>query len=237
MEKSAKALSFPNWARLRRDKENYPTWQKHIFDVLQASGCEQAISSDFARLTYESDDSSSSDDDSDGIDLSRLELRELGREKYPPQSLPSASPTTSQEQRIKQLYDSLQLSAKKAKKEKIKERQRRRKEKKFEEKKRRMDARARNAINSTIDSKAFAPSTMDCKTAYELWMALKPTEAYTQEEVHRALDQVRIEMCPTDMDLVERMHGVVNKVAFILPDERAQYETRTVQAALLNLRR
>jgi len=50
---------------------------------------------------------------------------------------------------------------------KIKERQRRRKEKKFEEKKRRMDARARNAINSTIDSKAFAPSTMDCETAYD----------------------------------------------------------------------
>ena len=122
MENSAKALSFPNWARLRRDKDNYPTWQKHIFDVLQAAGCDQAIRSDFARLTYESDDSSSSDDDSDGIDLSRLDLQA----KHSHQSSPSASPTTSQEQRIKQLYDSLQLSAKKAKKEKIKERQRKR---------------------------------------------------------------------------------------------------------------
>jgi len=178
MENSAaKALSFPHWARLRRDKENYPDWQKHIIDVLQAMGCDQAIRSDFASLTYDSGDSSSSDDDSDGIDLSRLDLRELGRAKYPPQS----SPTPSQEQQLKQLYDSLQLSAKKAKKEKIKERQRRKKEKKFEEKKRRMDARARNAINSTIDSKAFAPSTMDCKTAYELWMALKPTETCTRE--------------------------------------------------------
>ena len=99
-----------------------------------------------------------------------------------------------------------------------------------------MDARARNAINSTIDSKAFAPSTMDCETAHDLWMALQPTEAYTQEEVHRALDQVRIELCSDDMELVERMHGVVNKVAFTLPEERAQYETRTVQAALLNLK-
>ena len=130
MENSAtKALSFPNWAKLRRDKENYPTWRKHIFDVLQAIGCDQAIRSDFARLTYESDDSSSSDDDSDGIDLSRLDLR---REKYPPQSLPSASPTPSQEQlqeqRIKQLYDSLQLTAKKAKKEKT------RKQKELDEK-------------------------------------------------------------------------------------------------------
>ena len=106
----------------------------------------------------------------------------------------------------------------------------------FEEKKRRMDARARNAINSTIDSKAFAPSTMDCKTAYELWMALKPTEACTREEVHRALDLVRLEKCANDMELLERMHNVVNKVAFSLPEERAQYETRTVQAALLNLR-
>ena len=98
MENSAKALSFPNWARLTRDKNNYHTWQKHIFDVLQAAGCDKAIRSDFARLTYESDDVSSSDDDSDGIDLSRLDLRELGRAKYPPQSSPSASPTTSQEQ-------------------------------------------------------------------------------------------------------------------------------------------
>ena len=81
MENSAKALSFPNWARLKRDKENYPTWQKHIFDVLQAIGCDQAIRSDFARLTYESDDVSPSDDDYDGIDLSRLDLRQA---KHPP---------------------------------------------------------------------------------------------------------------------------------------------------------
>ena len=103
MENSAtKALSFPNWAKLRRDKENYPDWRSHIIDLLQAMGCDQAIRDDFLRLTFNSDDDSSSDDDSDGIDLSRLELRELGREKYPPQSLPSASPTTSQEQRIRE---------------------------------------------------------------------------------------------------------------------------------------
>ena len=125
MENSAKALSFPNWARLTRDKNNYPTWRKHIFDVLQAIGCDQAIRSDFAGLTYESDDSSSSDDDSDGIDLSRLGLQA----KHSHQS----SPTPSQEQHLKQFYDSLQLSARKAKKEKMKERQRRKKEKKFEE--------------------------------------------------------------------------------------------------------
>ena len=100
MENSAtKALAFPNWARLRRDKDNYPDWQKRIIDVLQAAGCDQAIRSNFARLTFDSDDSSSSDDDSDGIDLSRLDIQA----KHSPQS----SPTSSQEQRLKQLYDSL----------------------------------------------------------------------------------------------------------------------------------
>ena len=39
---------------------------------------------------------------------------------------------------------------------KKREKERRKKEKKFEEKKKRMDAKARTAINSTIDSKAFA---------------------------------------------------------------------------------
>ena len=41
-------------------------------------------------------------------------------------------------------------------KERGREKKRRKKKKKFEEKKTRMDARARTAINSTIDSKAFA---------------------------------------------------------------------------------
>ena len=119
---------------------------------------------------------------------------------------------------------------------KKREKERRKKEKKFEEKKKRMDAKARTAINSTIDSKGFANSTTDCETAYQLWEALKPTEAYTEEDVQRSLDNVRIELCSNDMELVERMHDVVNKVAFILPNERKQYETRTVKAALFNLK-
>ena len=43
METSAKATSFPKWAKLERDRRNYPVWRKHILDVLEASGCEQAI--------------------------------------------------------------------------------------------------------------------------------------------------------------------------------------------------
>ena len=123
MENSAKALSFPNWARLTRDKNNYHTWQKHIFDVLQAIGCDQAIRSDFASLTYESDDVSSSDDDSDGIDFSRLDfsgldLRGVGRERHFPQPSPTPSQEQLQEQRMKQMRDSLQQAVKKEKKEK-----------------------------------------------------------------------------------------------------------------------
>ena len=52
----------------------------------------------------------------------------------------------------------------------------------------------------------------------------------------RSLDGVRIELCSNDMELLERMHGVVNKVAYILPKEREQYETRTVKTAMLNLK-
>ena len=73
-----------------------------------------------------------------------------------------------------------------------------------------------------------------CKTAYELWIALKPTEAYTEEEIHRALGRVRIETCSNDMELVERMYDVVNKAQYAVPGKRQQYETQAVQAATLN---
>ena len=64
MENSAKAQTFPSWAKLKRDKGNYPTWRKHAFDLLQANGCEQAISSEYSQLEYDSvSDSDSSDED------------------------------------------------------------------------------------------------------------------------------------------------------------------------------
>ena len=149
METSAKATSFPKWARLERDKGNYPIWRRHIFDVLQASGCEQAITEEFERLVYETDDSSSSGDESDDIsqDFSRL-----GIGKHSPQPSPTPS-QDDQHERAKKLFASFQKAGKK---ERGREKKRRKKKKKFEEKKKRMDARARTAINSTIDSKAFA---------------------------------------------------------------------------------
>ena len=69
----------------------------------------------------------------------------------------------------------------------------RKKEQEYEKMKKRMDAKARNIIRNSIDAKAFKRSTYDCKTAHELWKTLQPTEAYTEEEIHRALGRVRIE--------------------------------------------
>ena len=233
METSAKATSFPKWAKLERDRRNYPVWRKHILDVLEASGCEQAITKEFAFLSCDSSDSSSSYEDSgsDGDELRRT-LSSLGLGKHSPQPSPTPSQDDQHEQ-AKKLYASFKKAGKK---ERGREKKRRKKKKKFEEKKKRMDARARTAINSTIDSKGFAASTMACVTAYQLWEELKPTEAYTEEDVHRSLDKVRIELCSNDMELCERMHNVVNKVAFILPKELKQYETRVVKAAMLNLK-
>ena len=141
----------------------------------------------------------------------------LGGERRKHDPYPQASPTSSQEQQLEAKISALLQSKKKARQQKHKERKRRRKEKKFEEKKKQMDARARTLIRSTIDAKAFAPSTFDCETAYDLWTALQPAEGYTEEEVHRALSMLRIETCSTEMDLVERMHDVVSKVAYIMP--------------------
>ena len=76
----------------------------------------------------------------------------------------------------------------------------------------------------------------DQLTAYELWTALKPTEAYTEEEIHRALGRVRIETCSNDMELVERMYDVVNKAQYAVPEKRKQHEIQAVQAATLNLK-
>ena len=182
MENSAKVLTFPSWARLKRDKGNYQTWRKHVFDYLQASGCEQAISPDFSQLAYDSDsDSDASDTDLDD-DFSSFTL---GGEQRKHDPFPQASPTSSQEQ-LEAKISALLQSKKKARQQKRREKKRAKKKKKFEEKKRQIDAKARTLIRSTIDAKAFAPSTHDCETAYDLWMALQPAEGYT-EEVHRAL--------------------------------------------------
>ena len=87
METSAKATSFPKFARLERDKGNYPVWRKHIYDVIEASGCEQAITEEFAFLSCDSSDSASSNEDSgsDSDELRRtLSSLRLGKQSHQP---------------------------------------------------------------------------------------------------------------------------------------------------------
>ena len=68
MESSAKGLlQVQNWVKLKRDKSNYVPWQRAVMEVLEAVGCEAAITEDFAKLRFKDEnyDSESSSDDSD----------------------------------------------------------------------------------------------------------------------------------------------------------------------------
>ena len=72
MESSAKGLlQVMNWVKLKRDKSNYVPWQRSVKEVLEAMGCEAAITKGFAKLTLHADDddssSSSSSEDSDDL--------------------------------------------------------------------------------------------------------------------------------------------------------------------------
>ena len=140
METSAKATSFPKFARLERDKGNYPVWRKHIYDVLEASGCEQAITAEFAFLSCDSSDSFSSDEDSgsDGDELRRtlssLRLGKHSKHSHQPSSTPSQD---DQHERARKLFASFQKAGKKGR---GREKKRRKKKKKFEEKKTRITA-------------------------------------------------------------------------------------------------
>ena len=186
MENSAKTLSFPKFAYLTRDKANYPIWSRHAYNALQAMGVEEAISPEFQEWKFDSDNSSSDEDDDD-FNFSRISL-DGSRHHSQPQPPPTpynGRPTP--EQQFKQLFESV----KKGRRDREREKERRQKQKEFETKKKRMDAKAKNAIYCTIDAQGFAASTMDCTTAHQLWEALKPTEAYTEEEVQRSLSDLR----------------------------------------------
>ena len=92
MESSAKGiLQVPNWARLKRDKSNFVQWEKAVMDVLEAMGCEAAITEDFAKLKFEDEDydsKSSSDDSDDFISKPRLPS------PMPRQQTPSSEPSS-----------------------------------------------------------------------------------------------------------------------------------------------
>ena len=126
METSAKATSFPKFARLERDKGNYPVWRKHIYDVLEASGCEQAITAEFAFLSCDSSDSASSSEDSgsDGDELRRT-LSSLRLGKHDPQPSPTLSQDDQHEQAKKFLRRSRKQERRKEEEKRKEERKRR----------------------------------------------------------------------------------------------------------------
>ena len=85
MESSAKGiLQVPNWIKLKRDKGNYVPWQRAVMEVLEAVGCEAAITEDFAKLRFNDEDydsktptiSSASQDSPVRCQGSRLHLSE-----------------------------------------------------------------------------------------------------------------------------------------------------------------
>ena len=77
MESSATKGLFQvqNWVKLKRDKSNYVPWQRAVMEVLEAVGCEAAITEDFAKLRFKDEDydsKSSSDDDDDFLSKPRF---------------------------------------------------------------------------------------------------------------------------------------------------------------------
>ena len=61
MESSAKGLlQVQNWAKLKRDKSNYVPWQRAVMEVLEAMGCEAAITEEFAELHFKDEDTTGS---------------------------------------------------------------------------------------------------------------------------------------------------------------------------------
>ena len=161
--------------KLKRDKSNYVPWQRSIKEVLEAMGCEAAITKGFAKLTFYADDddssSSSSSEDSDDLPDKQTMFFASSWTKT------STTPTTTKSRRcipnsnlssLHLLHLSKHAASmhKESKKGTKKMKKRIKKEKKFQQQKKKIDAKARTAIRNSIDAKAFERSTYDCKTAY-----------------------------------------------------------------------
>ena len=98
MESSAKGLlQVQNWVKLKRDKSNYVPWQRAVMEVLEAVGCEAAITEEFADLHFKDQgyDSESSGDDSDDF-LSKPRFSSpMPRQRTPPFQTFQPFPTSS----------------------------------------------------------------------------------------------------------------------------------------------
>ena len=162
MESSAKGLlQVQNWVKLKRDKSNYVPWQRAVMEVLEAVGCEAAITEEFAKLRFKDEDydSESSGDDSDDFPSKPRFPSPMPRQRTPSFRTFQPFPTSS-----------MQAMSEDKRREKAmkKMKKMRRQEEKYEKMKKKIDAKARTIIRNSIDAKAFERSTYDCKTAYEL---------------------------------------------------------------------
>ena len=146
-------------------------------EVLEAGGCEAAITEDFAKLQFNDEDydSKSSSDDSDDF---------ISKPRFPSPMPRQQTPTfrTFQSSSTASMQAIQEMRRKKAMK-KIKKT--RKKEKEFEEKKKKMDAKARTIIKNSIDAKAFERSTYDCKTAQRHTQKKRYTERLVEYELRR----------------------------------------------------
>ena len=148
-----------NWVKLKRDKSNYVPWQKAVMEVLEAVGCEAAITEDFAKLRFKDEnyDSESSGDDSDDF-LSKPRFPSPMPRQHTPSFRTFQPSSTSSMQAIQEMRR--EKAIKKIKKM-------RKQEQEYEKMKKKMDAKARTIIRHSIDAKAFERS-YDCKAAYKL---------------------------------------------------------------------
>lgn len=97
--------------------------------------------------------------------------------------------------------------------------------KKLDEQYAKRDARARTIIRNTIDMRAFEHSTIDCRTAQELWEKLQPTQAITEQEISRLIaSSLNIEDHANPFDLVDMMFNIVNKAKTIESSNEGRHD-------------
>ena len=142
MESSAKGLlQVQKWVKLKRDKSNSVPWQRAVMEVLEAMGCEAAITEEFADLHFKDKDydSETSGDDSDDF-LSKPRFPSpMPRQRTPSfrtcQPFPTSSMQANEDKRREKAMKKIKKMRKK-------------KEPEYEKMKKKMNAKARTIIRN-----------------------------------------------------------------------------------------
>ena len=69
MNTSAKSITVPPHARLKRDRSNYVTWQRFVEDLLESTGDLAAINKDVEEASNDLESGSESESESSDFDL------------------------------------------------------------------------------------------------------------------------------------------------------------------------